>query len=196
MPLVIFVTAYDQYAIKAFEIHAFDYLLKPFKDERLKDALNRAKASITQNKAAQAKEQIEKLADEYVKTHHSKGENFILETQDANDERGPRLIFKSDGKVYFINPGEIVMIEAFDYYIKIHVQDRFYLVRDRMKKMEELLDSDIFKRVHKSYIINCRYLNEILPLGNNEYHLVLHGKAPIKSGRSFSKIIQDLMQKG
>jgi two-component system LytT family response regulator len=104
-----------------------------------------------------------------------------------------RLIVKEAGQVYFINLADIRWIEAYDYYVKIHVQDRFHLLRKSMKKLEELLPSDYFARVHKSSIINLQYIESIKILGNGENEVLLESGDIIKVSRGYRGSIKHLI---
>lgn len=138
-PAILFITAYDEFALKAFEVHAVDYLLKPFTDERFFDALHHAKQLIHRK-------------------HHLSFRNLTRELLAAQD----KLAFKSSGKTYFINPSEIGYIEGFDYFIKIHWDHEILLVRETLKAAEQRLP-DSFIRIHKSFIVNVSHVKSIRP---------------------------------
>ena len=150
-PQIIFTTAHDEYALKAFEVNAIDYLLKPFTDERFQVALSKAIERIKLNRS---QEKMDDLVESTV-TVNSGNTKIItgLETEDS-------IVFKSEGKVFKVAYSAISHIEAFDYYIKIHVSGNFYLIRESMKKMEERLPNDLFVRIHKSYIVNVRVITQ------------------------------------
>jgi two-component system LytT family response regulator len=188
LPKIIFTTAYDQYALKAFEVHAMDYLLKPFTDARFYEALAEAKKVITKGKALQQPELIKIISDKNI----NQNENIELihhsDTKEIN-----RLIIKEAGQVFFIKLAEIQWIEAYDYYVKIHVQGRFHLLRKSMKKLEELLPKDYFARVHKSSIVNLQYIKNIKILGNGEYEINLNNSVSVKVSRSYKNAIKHLL---
>ncbi len=185
LPAVIFTTAYDEYTLKAFEVHAVDYLLKPFTNERFFAALNHAKQIIQQKSTSN--QQVSGFIQSQLKT----GQSNQLVSEPSTSER---LTVKVDGKVYFIPFQEIIWIEAYDYYVKIHVADRFYLLRDSLKRMATRLPNPPFVRVHKSSIINQRHLQEIAPQQNgNEYQITLMNGQQLNSSRSYRDQIKNLM---
>ncbi|MFY0601374.1 MAG: response regulator transcription factor [Cyclobacteriaceae bacterium] len=171
-PEVIFATAYDQFALGAFEVNAVDYLLKPFSDERFAEAIARAKEKIKSNSS-------DKL-DKLIKQAKAKGSGSSL----IDEKSQERLVIKVDGSVHMINFGDIHYIEAFDYYVKIHVGNRFFLIRETMKKMEGKLPSSSFIRTHKSYITNLSHLVALHKLSNSEYALELKDGTRLKVSRS------------
>jgi len=186
LPAVIFTTAYDEYTLKAFEVHAVDYLLKPFTDERFFAALSHAKELIKQKQ--QASPSIPSLVQSQVKSGQA---NELIH---SSAEQSDKLVIKVDGRVHFLSHREIVWIEAYDYYVKIHVAERFYLIRDSLKKMEQRLPNPPFVRVHKSSLVNQQFLQEISsPKNSSEYLLTLTDGTQVRSSRSYREQIKALM---
>jgi len=186
LPVVIFTTAYDEYTLKAFEVHAVDYLLKPFTDERFYAALNHAKQLL--KKKNNTTQSIPNLVQSRVKSGQS---SQLINTESSVDDR---LTVKVDGKIHFIPLQEISWIEAYDYYVKIHVTKRYYLLRDSLKKMEARLPSPPFVRIHKSSIINQKHLQEIAPQhSGSEYQITLSNGQKLHSSRSYREKIKALM---
>ena len=182
-PMVIFITAYDQYALKAFEIHAVDYLLKPFTDERFFKALNYAKTQVRESSIENIESKLSSILTSYQQDQGGSESNRLI-----NENTGSgRMTIKSSGKIYFVPLDEIRWVEAFDYYIKIHVKDKFYLVRESMKKMEQKLPGEKFMRIHKSSIVNLEFINELEPHFNGEYLLRLIDGQQLKVSRSYRK---------
>ncbi|MEM6845605.1 MAG: response regulator [Bacteroidota bacterium] len=185
LPAVIFTTAYDEYTLKAFEVHAIDYLLKPFTDERFYAALNHAKTIIQKNTTIH---QVPNLVRSQLKA----GQTSQLVSESATSER---FTVKVDGKVHFIPFQEIIWIEAYDYYVKVHVAERFYLLRGSLKKMATRLPNPPFIRVHKSSIINQNHLQQIAPQSNgNEFQLTLTTGEVLNSSRSYRNQIKTLQK--
>lgn len=180
-PLVIFVTAYDQYAIKAFEIFAFDYLLKPFKEERFTLSVDKAIASLEKKSVPDPahSDQIKSLL-----TYLS--DQNVPHTSPAFSNTIP---IKGSGKISFVEIKDIIHIEASGYYIEIHTADKKYLLRESLSNMSSRLDDQYFLRIHRSTIVNLQYLDEIKHNGTNEVEVVL------KTGRSFrvSKSYKDVL---
>ncbi len=188
LPEIIFTTAFDQYALKAFEVHAIDYLLKPFTDKRFFEALELATTSI-ENK--QNQDQRRKL----IKIVSDKNVKSIDGDIDPFDEGGKlnRLIVKENGRVHFIDLVDIRWIEAYDYYVKIHIENKYYLLRKSMKKLSALLPKDHFARIHKSSIINIQYIKHINLLGNGELEIELMMGTKLKVSRGFKDSIKHLL---
>ena len=135
LPAVVFVTAYDRYALKAFDVHAVDYLLKPFDRARFRSALDRARLDLRSDDA---------------------GRRILALVADLRRERRPqqRIVVKAAGRVFFLRPDEVDWMEAAGNYVRPHVGKEAYLVRETMKGLEERLDPDTFIRVHRSRIVN------------------------------------------
>ena len=189
LPEIIFTTAYDQYALKAFDVHALDYLLKPFTNARFYQALEQAKKTIDNRKDRQQRQELIKVISD---RNISQGEDpEIIRDPESNEMN--RLVVKEAGQIYFINLGDIRWIEAYDYYVKIHVPGRFHLLRKSMKKLEELLPKGHFARVHKSSIINIQYIKNIKILGNGEYEVLLESGDNVKVSRGYRNSINHLI---
>jgi len=189
LPEIIFTTAYDHYALKAFEVHALDYLLKPFTDKRFYEALEQAKKYIRNSQIqSERQELIRIISDKNIEK--SKGSELIpLEEEKTLN----RLIVKENGRVHFIELGDIYWIEAYDYYVKIHVKERFYLLRKSMKKLSEILPDEHFARIHKSSIVNLQYIKNVKILGNGEYEIELKSKTFVKVSRGYKDSIKHLI---
>ena len=177
VPLVVFVTAFDQYALKAFEIHAIDYLLKPFTDERFFDCLNHAKRAIRQGNETT----LQHLLSSYVDSLPVKKESELLPTSPLG--LSDRLVIKSSGKIYFLAHEDIIWIEAQDYCIDIHLADQHYRVRESMKSMEARLPESQFARIHKSSMVNLHHIDRLEPFFNGEYMVFLRNGKKLKLSR-------------
>src|SRR5271157_975018 len=157
MPVVVFTTAYDQFAIRAFEAHALDYLLKPFEAERLHHAIERTRA-------------------ELVKFHNrdltSRILDLIAHKADGKTESGPgngRMVVRTAGRVVFLDMEEIDWIEAAANYVKLHVGKDAYSLREGIGSILERLDAERFVRIHRSVIVNARKIKELQPCDSGEY---------------------------
>lgn len=158
LPQIIFITAHDQYAIKAFEINAVDYILKPFSDDRLEKAIRRAIDQIGNHK----KQNLTSLLN-------GKKSNENLPNLRASDRE--RLVVKSNGSIHMIRKADIIQVEAFDYYIKIHLINQFFLVRETMKNMEDQLTEERFMRTHKSHIVNREFIKSLTKTSGTDYEI-------------------------
>lgn len=179
IPAIIFVTAYDQYAIKAFEVHAVDYLLKPFDKKRFDDAL------------AQAKKSLATPRDEAEVLQQKVGD--LLES--INKDRGPvsRVLVKSSGKYQFVKVQDIEWIESAGNYVRIHTADKGYLIRDTMTNMEQKLQPDLFFRIHRSAIINVDKVKELEQWFHGDYKVTLKNGEKLTMSRNYKDILQHFM---
>jgi len=172
-PAVVFVTAFDQYALRAFDVHAIDYLLKPFTDDRFRQSLDRAKQLVRQGRLGDLSRKLAALLD--------------------NDESAPapapsyldRLVVKSGGKVTLLPVGEIEWIDAEGDYVRIHVGKTWHLLRETMKNLEDQLDAARFVRIHRSTIVNLEKVKELQPFFRGEYVVVLHNGTTLKLSRGY-----------
>ncbi len=191
IPAIIFVTAFDQYALKAFEHHAVDYILKPFTNQRLFQALTHAKDKIDQSTM---NEKLRQLLKDYQKDKLVKENDAIIHTSPNEVDTSKRMVIKSMGKIHFVELHDVCWIEAYDYYIKIHVADRYYLVRKSLRSMEELLPSREFFRIHKSSIINVRHLKELKSKNNGDYCVTLINGKQLNLSRNYRGCLDKLLQ--
>ena len=152
-PCVVFCTAYDEYALRAFEVHALDYLLKPFDDDRFEKALGRIKSEIARGRASDLGERVLAMMSDRDRPPEE-------ELNGARD----RLVIRSPGRVVFLEAGEIDWIEAADYYVRIHAGEKTHLQRETMSSLESKLDSAQFIRIHRSTIVNIDAIREMQPL--------------------------------
>lgn len=162
-PAVIFTTAFDEYAIKAFEAHAIDYLLKPFNQERF-------------NKA------ISKWRDQESGTKD--GTKDLLETASLSPAQSQRVVIKDGSKIKIIPAHDILYLEAADDYVKVHTKDGYFLKNKTMNHFEQVLDANQFVRSHRSYIVNISQITRIDPYEKDNHVAVLKSgaKVPISRG--------------
>ena len=179
MPVIIFVTAFDQYALKAFEFHALDYLLKPFSKDRLRSALNRAREQIEMTQPNTVDERITALLNDF------KGENKYLE----------RLLLKSSGRIYFVKTDEVDWIESAGNYAKLHVGQQTHLLRETMSGLEESLNPENFLRIHRSCIVNIDRVKELHPLFSGDYVVIMQDKRELTLSRNYRDRLLNLFKK-
>ncbi|MGE3312903.1 MAG: LytR/AlgR family response regulator transcription factor [Limisphaerales bacterium] len=173
MPLVVFVTAFDEYAVKAFEFHAFDYLLKPFDKDRLKDAVSRIRQSLTP-KASGPSDLTERLT-------------ALIESVQSGPDR---IAVKLDGRVIFLRPTDIDWIEAQDNYVKLHVGREAHLVRDTISNFENRLDGRRFIRIARSTLVNLDRVREMQPMFHGEYVVFLQDGTKLTMSRGYRETLQ------
>jgi two-component system LytT family response regulator len=171
VPVVIFVTAYDEYALRAFDVHALDYLLKPIDDERFKLALERARAHLTQKRDSTLSKRFETLLTN-------------LKAQSPPSQSANRFVIKSGGRIFFVKAEEIDWIDADKDYVRLHVGTQAHLLRETMAAMEARLGNG-FLRIHRSVIVNAERIKELQPWFNGEYQVILANGTQLKSSRSY-----------
>jgi two-component system LytT family response regulator len=168
LPYVIFVTAYDRYAIQAFDVHALDYVLKPFSPDRFAQALERARG---------ARGRIgERLTD------HARLRELVASIT-AEQREKQRIVVKSSGRVFFVKVDDIDWIEAEGNYVRLHVGSQSHLLRETMKGMEAVLDQSQFIRIHRSTIVNADRIRELQPLFHGEYAVLLQDGTRLVASR-------------
>ncbi|XOV88166.1 MAG: LytR/AlgR family response regulator transcription factor [Pseudomonadota bacterium] len=184
MPLVVFVTAYDQFAVQAFEVHAVDYLLKPVDDDRLRDAITRASAHFEQRDAVSDKQRLLELVISITgKTESSVSE--LLDDSTGLRSYPDRLAIKDAGEVHLVPVKDIDWIDAAGDYMCVHANDETHIMRITMKELEQQLDPGIFQRVHRSTIVNLERVVKVCSHMNGEFFLVLANGSSIKMSRSY-----------
>jgi two-component system LytT family response regulator len=176
IPAVVFVTAYDRFALKAFEVHALDYLLKPFDRERFDKALTRARQQINKEQAQDLSAKISSLLAD-----------LKPEAQAAD-----RLAIKTPGRVVFVKLDEIDWIEAADNYVNIHQGQTSHLLRETMASLEQRLPSSKFVRISRSAIVNIDRIKEMQPLFHGEYAVILRSGARLTLTRGYRESLARL----
>jgi two-component system, LytTR family, response regulator len=180
MPVVIFTTAYDQYAIRAFETHALDYLLKPFNQERLHHALERVKAELLKSHEHTVKARILDL----------------LGKTKPEPARLGRLVIRTGGRVVFLELDEVDWIEAAANYVKLHVGKDSFLLREGIGHISAKLDPERFVRIHRSSIVNVSRIRELQPCDSGEYIAVLRDGKELSCSRGCRPQLLKLIENG
>jgi two-component system, LytTR family, response regulator len=173
-PAVVFVTAYDKFALKAFDVHAIDYLLKPFDKERFQTALHRALDHLSRQKPQAIHDQLSALLQE-------------LRPASQPD----RIAVKSDGRVVFVKASDIDWVEAADNYVSLHVGKDSHLLRETMTSIESRLPKQ-FLRISRSTIVNTERIKELQPLFHGEYAVILRDGIRLTLSRSHRDKLQQL----
>jgi two-component system LytT family response regulator len=157
MPIIIFITAYDQHALKAFEVHALDYLMKPFKQERFKQAVERAR--------------------DHLRNNGTRGSNpgltALIGQLRAEQNYLTRFMVKSSNRVVLVRAGEVDWIESAANYALLHVGDKTHIVRETMQALEVKLSPKTFQRISRSVIVNLERVKELQPMGKGQYVIML-----------------------
>jgi two-component system, LytTR family, response regulator len=172
MPTTVFVTAYTAYAVRAFEVHALDYLTKPVEPERLQIALARVKERIAAKAALNTQTQLTGLLE------------GLRKTGSDRESYPQRLLIPDGAKDSFVNVADIEWIEAADYYARLHVGTKTFMLRETIKQLSSSLDPKRFVRIHRSAIVNVDHVREILREGRTEGWIVLSSGQRIKMSKS------------
>jgi len=188
LPVIIFVTAYDQYAVRAFEFHALDYLLKPFDDERFEKTLEWARAQLEKQQFRQLGERMFALLED-----HRGGPRSGAGKSSAAPKPLSRLIVKSAGRVFFIRTEEIDWVEAEGYYARLHVGGKSHLLRETLTKLESQLDQNRFLRIHRSTIVNLDRVRELMTQSHGECTVVLNDGTQLKLSRGYRDRLTTLL---
>jgi len=191
MPLIVFVTAYDQYALKAFEAHALDYLLKPVEGPLLKRAVQRARKALYQKNVISQNARLVKLV-ESMEDPPKALLSAILDQDDAPKQGGAfesHINIKDRGRITRVDVKTIDHIEAAGDYMCIHTPEKTHILSATMKGMTQHLDPRIFQRVHRSAIVNLERVKELVSHANGEYFLFLEGGSEVKVSRSYKNVI-------
>jgi len=174
-PYVIFVTAYDQYAVRAFEVHALDYLLKPFDRERFEVAWQRAKAQIKLDRTSRRDQDIIALLEEL-----KAGPRYL-----------ERLVIKNGGRVFFMHVQDIYCIEAEGNYVRVYDNQKGYLLRETISSLEEQLDPKQFLRIHRSAIVKIDRIKEMQPWFHGEYRIIMENGKQLALSRNYRANLQE-----
>jgi two-component system, LytTR family, response regulator len=169
MPAIIFVTAYDRYAVQAFEVHALDYLLKAFDRERFGKAVERAKEEIRRSREGALNERLAGL----------------LEDLESRKRQATRVVIKSAGRIFFLPVEEIDWVEAADNYARIHAGSEGHLIRETLQSLEGRLDPAKFLRIHRSTIVNIDRIRELQPMFHGDYAVRLRDGTELTLSRSY-----------
>jgi two-component system LytT family response regulator len=194
MPLVVFVTAFDRYAIEAFEAHALDYLLKPLVDERFERTLAHVRDQLAQRRSVRHREQLVSLLASVTGTGQLDAEEMIARGADGLPRRFPEVLPIRLGRETVRLPvTAIEWVDAAGDYMCVHAEGRTHVVRATMKQFEERLDPSCFQRIHRSTIVNIRRIRKLKPHTNGEYFLTLDGGHELKLSRSYRDRLERIL---
>ena len=180
MPSVVFVTAYDQHALRAFEVQAVDYLLKPFDRERFQGALKRVRRQIDSADNGDLNRRLIAL---------------VRDLKGDKPARSDRLVVKSGGRLFFLRAEEIDWIEAAGNYVRLHVGTESHLLRETMNSIESRMNPETFFRIHRSHIVNIERIKELQPWFNGEYVVILRNGTKLTLSRGYRERLQERLGK-
>jgi two-component system LytT family response regulator len=182
MPAVIFVTAYDRFALQAFEVHALDYLLKPFDRDRFQKALARARSLVQQRQSGELSHRLSSLLTD-------------LKAEKEEAKYVDRLAIKTEGRVLFFKTEDIDWIEAADNYVSVHVGNDEHLHRETMASLETKLPPAKFLRISRSTIVNVERIKEMQPMFHGDYVVILKTGARLNLSRNYREKLNQLLGK-
>jgi two-component system LytT family response regulator len=177
MPIVIFATAFDDYAVDAFEVGAVDYLLKPVDEERLNRTLDRAARRVRESSGDTSAQM-----------------SALLRRINSLSASSGRFAVKVHGKILFLDPAEIYWIQARDDIARVHLADSAYDVREPLSHLEARLPANSFLRVHRSVIVNTSHIRAAEPFDQGDQMLILRNGKRLTTGRSYRKVVQDFLR--
>jgi len=177
MPAIVFVTAYDRFALRAFEVHALDYLLKPFDSGRFKKALGRVRERIQRQPSAELSRQVSE---------------FLADLKPGPKQQN-RLAIKSGGKVLFLKLDDIDWVGAADNYVNLHVGNESHLHRETMAALEARLPVDKFMRISRSTMVNIERVKELQPMFHGEYTVILRNVTRLTLSRGYREKLNQLL---
>ncbi|MCK8520112.1 LytTR family transcriptional regulator DNA-binding domain-containing protein [Aquimarina sp. D1M17] len=178
IPCIILVTAYDDYAIKAFEYHALDYLLKPFDRERFLVTISRVREQMELHSSGDYNRQLL---------------NYLRDTNDSK-KHIQKVVVKDGGKIFFVKTKDIEWVESAGNYLKLHVGKSSHLIRETMNAFEQKLNPSEFIRIHRSSLVNIDTIHNLESWGNTEFIFTLNSGHKVQSGRSYYTLIRQKLQ--
>jgi two-component system LytT family response regulator len=188
MPIILFLTAYDEYAVQAFEVNALDYILKPIDEERLNQVLDKVRANLSQKRALKQKRQLLELVSQISgETISSFAELDEKKVAALAHTEPSRLAIRDGGRTTWVNQDDIEWIDAAGDYMCVQAQGTTYIMRKTMKELEKELDGGILQRIHRSTIINVRLVREMESHINGEYFLTLESGHRVKLSRTYKE---------
>ncbi len=195
IPYIIFVTAYDEYAVKAFAAEALDYLLKPVEEERLREAIDRARKMLRQRHRSEQQQQLRQLLARLTGQREAELSDPRQQAEQlAKLVRPKKLVFKDGHTILRIAQEDIRWIEAAGDYMCVQTDEETHVVRTTMKKIEADADPSILQRVHRSTMINVQRIKSLEPHSNGEYFLTLETGKQVKLSRHYRDKLEQLQQ--
>lgn len=190
-PMIIFVTAYDRYAVRAFEFHALDYLLKPINDNRFRETLHRVTTEMKHRKLEQYSQQLKILIDEYTTLNE---EVSGAENEQISAGSLTRILVKVKDHISVLPVEDIDWIESAGDYVYVHSKNQKYLVRETLSSLENNLDASQFVRIHRSTIVNIKQVRSFRSTDSGDYDVFLTDGTQLKLSRNYRLRFQQFLQ--
>jgi two-component system LytT family response regulator len=196
VPLVVFITAYDQYAVRAFESRAIDYLLKPIDERRFDATLERVRQSAVERSAADQRDRLLEIVAEITGAGEIGLEELLEHGTAALGVRQPQILpIRQGRKTVRVPIPAIQWIDAAGDYMCVHAEGDTHILRGTMKELEEILDPRLFQRVHRSTIVNLRFVKSLRAHMNGEYFLTLEGGQELKLSRTYRDKVEHFLER-
>jgi len=203
MPPTIFVTAFNEYAVRAFDVNAIDYLLKPYDPERFRSAFQRARSHIERESSAEQGRKIRALLEQVLGEDRT---SAALADRPSPAPGAPisamprtrfldRLMVKHDGRVFFVKVSDVDWFEASGNYVRVHVGKVSHLIRETMHHIEAQLDPSMFVRIHRAVIVNIDRIKELQPWFAGDYVVILRDGRQLKLSRTYREHLQSRMHR-
>ena len=190
MPMIVFVTAFDHYAVHAFDAHAVDYVLKPVEEDRLREAVDKAREQLDQQRASERKQQLLEL----IMSMTGKSELGIDALVEAGGKPFPdKLTIKDGDQITLVPAADIDWVDAAGDYMCVHARGETYVMRITMKDLERQLDPSVFQRIHRSTLINLNRIVKLISHINGEFFVTLESGARLKMSRSYKDKVRHLI---
>lgn len=183
LPVIIFVTAYDDHALRAFDAHALDYLLKPVGRDRFRESLDRARERVLERRAAGVVD---------ARLLALQGERKAT-AEMATSRCLTRIAIKGDGRAFFVRTDDVDWIEAADNYVRLHIGGTNHLVRESLRTLETKLDPRLFLRVHRSAIVNVDAIREMQPWFHGDHVIILRSGARLTCSRRYDERLRQML---
>jgi two-component system LytT family response regulator len=194
-PHVVFVTAYDHHAVRAFEVSAVDYLMKPYSDARFADALEKAKRAVQQYAGGALTQRVEELLN-YVRHIEGTEPDSPVGTSTSSEvppEYAERIVLKADGALHFIRVSEVVWIEAQGDFVKVQTSTKTQLVRETLQSIEQKLEATKFLRIHRSYIVNLEHVGRVETALYGDYSVYMSDGTKLRLSRNYRSKLKELI---
>lgn len=194
VPIIIFVTAYDSYAVKAFEYHALDYLLKPINDKRFKDMIKSVLSEVSHRNLEKYSNTLRSLVNDYFEKIENNDEEPKSDKGKTNDVYLSRFMIKTKDYISIVPSNEIEWIESAGDYVYVHANSKKHIVRETLTFLEKKMDPKKFIRIHRSIIVNIEKIKNLRPNESGDYDVFLHTGAKLKLSRTYRDHFQSIMK--
>jgi two-component system LytT family response regulator len=202
MPPTIFVTAYNEYAVRAFDVNAIDYLLKPYDPDRFRAAFQRARSHLERVSSAEQGRKIRALLEEVLGEDRTSAALADRPAASPNSAQPmprtrflDRLMVKHDGRVFFVKVSDVDWFEASGNYVRVHTGKVSHLIRETMHHVESQLDPSMFVRIHRAVIVNIDRIKELQPWFAGDYVVILRDGRQLKLSRTYREHLQSRMHR-